>query len=440
MYVKFKSDALEIGAKDFLVTIGHILEEGADALFKSLTNGGQRITRENPRKEVVETLAQNGFVYFESKLNKREISIFPCKGSFNLDKKIEIDPGTWKIPRLAFLRAEGGFLYAQHPDADCYLCIESDRAATFLVSFSKGRNTNDIKKCEGDKGIEWSSIFARAGVIQQCDDSGDSKDDTDSSRRQWDFHEALFHSQSRLGRTDNPIGATWQFKGQIEQAPAIKAHEWTEKVIPLPRPDPIYLMMNDMSLFMAMETRRSVRHNSIVPPSLNELGILLFRSLRIRNVKHADDSTYAYRPHPGGGGIYENEIYITINQCQDLPRGFYYYDPLNHALCHISDPDQNMEGLLQEAQVATAGICRPQILLTISARHTRFGWKYSGMGYAAQLKNVGVIYQTLYLVATAMGLGGCGLGLGNSDRLCTMADLDWWEEGSVGEFIIGRPL
>ena len=62
------------------------------------------------------------------------------------------------------------------------------------------------------------------------------------------------------------------------------------------------------------------------------------------------------------------------------------------------------------------------------------------MGYAAQLKNVGVIYQSLYLAVTAMGLGGCALGLGNSDRFCEMTGLDWWQESSVGEFIFGRSI
>jgi SagB-type dehydrogenase family enzyme len=62
------------------------------------------------------------------------------------------------------------------------------------------------------------------------------------------------------------------------------------------------------------------------------------------------------------------------------------------------------------------------------------------MSYSAQLKNVGVIYQTMYLVATSMGIGGCALGLGNTDRFCAMTGLDWFEEGSVGEFMVVRRL
>jgi hypothetical protein len=39
-----------------------------------------------------------------------------------------------------------------------------------------------------------------------------------------------------------------------------------------------------------------------------------------------------------------------------------------------------------------------------------------------------------------MNLAGCGLGIGNTDRFCRMTGLDYLEEGSIGEFMLGRPL
>ena len=49
----------------------------------------------------------------------------------------------------------------------------------------------------------------------------------------------------------------------------------------------------------------------------------------------------------------------------------------------------------------------PQILITISARFGRMSWKYSSIAYSLILKDVGVLIQTLYLMATDMALGGC---------------------------------
>ena len=59
------------------------------------------------------------------------------------------------------------------------------------------------------------------------------------------------------------------------------------------------------------------------------------------------------------------------------------------------------------------------------------------MAYALILKNVGVLYQTMYLVATAMGLAGCGLGGGDSDLFSRAAHTQSLVETSVGEFLLG---
>ncbi len=61
------------------------------------------------------------------------------------------------------------------------------------------------------------------------------------------------------------------------------------------------------------------------------------------------------------------------------------------------------------------------------------------MAYSLILKHVGVAYQTMYLVATAMGLAPCALGGGNSALFCKVAGTEYWDESSVGEFFLGRP-
>ena len=59
------------------------------------------------------------------------------------------------------------------------------------------------------------------------------------------------------------------------------------------------------------------------------------------------------------------------------------------------------------------------------------------MAYATILKNVGVLYQTMYLVATAMGLASCALGGGDADLFVAAVGTDYYAETSVGEFILG---
>jgi hypothetical protein len=79
----------------------------------------------------------------------------------------------------------------------------------------------------------------------------------------------------------------------------------------------------------------------------------------------------------------------------------------------------------------------PDLLIILSARFHRVSWKYESIPYALILKDVGVILQTMYLVATAMGMAPCALGGGNSVAFSRAAGLDFWLEGSVGEFMLG---
>jgi SagB-type dehydrogenase family enzyme len=78
-----------------------------------------------------------------------------------------------------------------------------------------------------------------------------------------------------------------------------------------------------------------------------------------------------------------------------------------------------------------------QVFFTITARFRRLQWKYQSVAYAVILKNVGVLYEAMYLTATAMGLAPCSLGGGTIDLFCAAAGLDPYAESPVGEFVLG---
>jgi SagB-type dehydrogenase family enzyme len=82
----------------------------------------------------------------------------------------------------------------------------------------------------------------------------------------------------------------------------------------------------------------------------------------------------------------------------------------------------------------------PQVLVTIAARFGRVSWKYSSIAYALILKDVGVLIQTLYLMAGDIGLGGCAIGMADIDLFAKMTGLEFHVEGPVGQFAIGRSI
>ena len=122
-----------------------------------------------------------------------------------------------------------------------------------------------------------------------------------------------------------------------------------------------------------------------------------------------------------------------------MARGFYHYAAADHALVAIDAPPPALAALLSSAEFATGATAAPQVLITIAARFGRISWKYSSLAYALILKDVGVLIQTFYLMATEMGLGGCAIGSTNIELFAKMTGLDFCVEGPVGQFILGRP-
>ena len=97
-----------------------------------------------------------------------------------------------------------------------------------------------------------------------------------------------------------------------------------------------------------------------------------------------------------------------------------------------------LEALLAGAKYAMGAPAVPQVLITIAARFGRVSWKYSSVAYSLILKDVGVLTQTLYIMATDMGLGGCAIGLTNIDLFAKMTGIEFHVEGPVGQFAFGR--
>jgi SagB-type dehydrogenase family enzyme len=149
---------------------------------------------------------------------------------------------------------------------------------------------------------------------------------------------------------------------------------------------------------------------------------------------------YAARPYPSGGGSWELELYLAVDNCEGLVRGFYHYDADGHALVPIGVRTHELDALLAGAGFAMGEAAAPQILITIAARFGRTAWKYSSLAYALILKDAGVLTQTLYLMATDMGLGGCAIGTVNIDLFAKMTGIEFHVEGPVGQFAMGRGM
>jgi len=180
--------------------------------------------------------------------------------------------------------------------------------------------------------------------------------------------------------------------------------------------------------------RQSIRAYGERPISDRQLAEFLYRTARVADYRESSVNTragpirmaFAPRPYPAGGCLHELELYVAINACENLAPGLYSYDSEDHRLIRLSGRTEYVEQMLSHAS-QSAGVPVPtlQVLIVIAARFPRIAWKYQSIAYSLTLKNVGVLYQTMYLVATAMNLAPCGIGAGDSDRFARAAGTDY---------------
>lgn len=331
---------------------------------------------------------------------------------------------------------ENGRVHLESPRSSFRLTLQP-RAAAAALALTGARSGGEALSVAGlvqsDEGMSFLRMLVGAGVAHRIGPDDASPEDCDPMLLQWEAHDLAFHVRSRLGYHDHVTGASYRFADRLPPPPPLKPLPPALARIPLPRAGAAGA---DAMLFREIEARRSVRTDAARMLTLPQLGAFLDRSAAVRDLYQTPAGAFTRRPYPSGGASYELEIYITADRVAGLERGFYYYDAADHALLLLRRFDVEAERMVRTASVSMAMTCRPQCVLTIAARHSRVSWKYSGMAYATQLKNVGVLYMTFYLAASALGLSPCALGLGDIGCFARLTGLDPAVESSVGEFAL----
>ena len=193
----------------------------------------------------------------------------------------------------------------------------------------------------------------------------------------------------------------------------------------LARSDPPFAAVVGKALRAALRRRPAGRRR--------RLGHLLHRAAARRSVFTSEGIELSRRPAPSGGGLAALELYPVVHRCAGLEPGLYHYEADTHRLRRLADVPDEVAGALVDAADP------PQVTLLVFLRHTRIAWKYERIAYQLALLDLGVLYQTLWLAATAMGLGGYPLGSVDADRLADAVGLDVLEETGLGAFFLGRP-
>jgi SagB-type dehydrogenase family enzyme len=190
------------------------------------------------------------------------------------------------------------------------------------------------------------------------------------------------------------------------------------------------------TLRSVLRTRRSRRRYNARSLSLRQLGEFL--DVTASSSGHGDEEAES-RPYPSGGACYPLELYLLTERVDELRRAVYHYDPLAHQLAPVREADVRYEELLEIVAGNAGGALNrpPCVVFLVTAVFARTMWRYAYLGLATIYRDVGCLFQTMYLVATEMGLAPCAIGGVQDVENARWLQHDALEEAQVGSFLLG---
>lgn len=352
------------------------------------------------------------------------------------------------LSRFAYMRRRGNEMVLESPRSSALFKICDQKIATAIAMLSTPQQIKRLRRHHDFPGLELLALLVDCQIVFKVDavsDAGQRAAEGDNDLVLWDFHDLLFHTRSTQGRHANPLGGVYPYADIISLPPAVRP-SWPGRRIDLHRFSdmPVEAISPVAKLLRERHSTRSFDGER--PITLAELARFLDATARVlsRSTSTLDlgdggpEVSYSVRPYPSAGAGYELELYLAVDRCDGLDRGFYHYDGGTHALVPIGVDSRELEALLTGAQMAMGADSAPQIAVTIAARFGRLSWKYSSLAYALVLKDVGVLLQTFYMMATEMGLGGCAIGIADIDLFAKVTGIAFHVEGPVGQFALGR--
>lgn len=183
-----------------------------------------------------------------------------------------------------------------------------------------------------------------------------------------------------------------------------------------------------------INNRQSDRVYTEASVSLCELSYLLWCAQGIKEIRGNNYATI--RTVPCGGARHQFETYLALQNIQGLSDGLYHYLPMTHQVEYLK-PKEDMKSFINLALGDQAWANKANINLFLSIVPYRCEWRYGFYAHRVALIDAGHISQNLYLAATSIGLGGCGVGYINQAILDETFELDGKEEFMFYAFPIG---
>lgn len=291
--------------------------------------------------------------------------------------------------------------------------------------------------------------LANAGLAMLDDEHGEIEMAAEMRRREevlrhavWDPLAAATHFTSRLSGVamdDPPIDDAWIERFGPSPSPFHSVGD-ASAAIDLPL-EPT----QHGGVFGPLAIRRTTRfYDTTRSIGLDQLSQILRWTFGVQGTyRQHPRHTMVHKAGPSPSGLHPTEAYPALLRVDGVAPGIYHYAADRHVLEPVRlMPAEELAVLLRALAVSQQhpGAAAATVLLT--QRHGRLFWKYrwSVGPYHVMLQEVGVLAQTLYLVAAEMGLAAFLLTAVNHADIDQVLGIDSYVEGAAGMLGVGVPL
>ena len=119
------------------------------------------------------------------------------------------------------------------------------------------------------------------------------------------------------------------------------------------------------------------------------------------------------------------ELYLVINNVENLPQGLYHYESKTHSLRLLEEA--NLKNWITKVSLGQEMLATANFVVIKTGRWDRVR-AYGDRGFRHLYLMAGAVGENLYLMATSMGLGACGVGSFFDDAVAAKLDLNETQE------------
>jgi SagB-type dehydrogenase family enzyme len=202
----------------------------------------------------------------------------------------------------------------------------------------------------------------------------------------------------------------------------------SSRMISLPAPS----LETGPNFWKTLRRRRSIRDYTPAPLSVSEISNLLWATQGITQ----EASSPWYRTVPSAGALHPIDTYLVSNRVDGLDPGVYFLNVTGFSLemKRKGDFSQQIARAALDQEMAQAAA----VVFVWVAVISRSSQKYRQRAYRYIYLDCGHIGQNLYLAATAMGLGCCGIAAFFDDEVNNLVGVDGQEETAIYLATVGK--